>query len=607
MVFQSFHVMGKKRKLFLSFTGVAICLAFSLFTIKFILDGKYRNQLPEYPDFQTIPKSLQKQISVADRKAFLNPIANNLGKLGMVYYSSAYYEKAALCYQLAEKKNRLDWIWSYYLGYMNLELGESNASVENFRHIIEKDSKNYLALFYTAVAFQNLGLTLSAENIFKKIIALSDRGIIEIDTIRENDFPLQTYAIFRLARIYINSNSLDSAEMVLKELIDKQITFGPAYRLLGNVFTRKGDTILGKKYTIRANDLIEYTPPTDILIDKIALISRSDTYLLKQIDDAIRSRNFNWALKLIDHALKYNPENKYLISKAVTGYFSMGFDRMALPYLGQHIKYFSDDYNELMNIADFLYKKGFTLQALRYFDQAKKIKPDNSRLTLWLADRGMINEAISLLNEQLKKDPGNVKIIIDAVHLFLNLGEIEKAKTYLATLEPRSLLSPEVKKLSGKVAEMKGNLKEALSIYEDAYKNNPKDIYLIKYLVNIYLREKMWDKALHDFRLALNNFPNEPFFLEGLGRLLVSCPDPKLRNVNEGREYSERAFINFKSPFETKISAGRNLATVYAILGDQKNASRYINLTIDLARKGNVSQDYIPYFENLKRQYNISN
>ena len=90
------------------------------------------------------------------------------------------------------------------------------------------------------------------------------------------------------------------------------------------------------------------------MIDNIALISRSDIYLLKQIDDAIRSNNFKWALKLIEHALKYIPDNKYLISKAVFGYFSMGMDKMALPYLDQHLKYFSDDFNELMDLADML-------------------------------------------------------------------------------------------------------------------------------------------------------------------------------------------------------------------------------------------------------------
>jgi tetratricopeptide (TPR) repeat protein len=278
-----------------------------------------------------------------------------------------------------------------------------------------------------------------------------------------------------------------------------------------------------------------------------------------------------------------------------------------LPYLSRHIELFKDDFNELMDLADLLSGKGFDSQAMNYFNEAKKLKPGDSRLSVWLTNRGMIKEAIKMLDEQLEKDPENVKILSDAVHLLLNSGEKEKARSYLARLKRLSPSGPEVKKFEGRITEIEGNMKKALSFYEDTFRSDPKDLFIIKYLASIYLRDKMWDQAIHHFRLALENLPNEPFLLEGLGRLLILCPDSKLRNVEEGREYSERAYINYKSPFTTKISAGRNLATAYAILGDKQKASEYINLTINLANKGNVSRDYIPYFENLKRQYNIPN
>lgn len=607
LVFQLFYRMKKKTKLIISVSAFVIFLTISLFALKFIIDSSYRNQLPEYPDFQNIPKLLQKQISVANRKTYRNPSANNLGRLGMVYNSSYYYEKAAQCYQLAVKKNSGKWIWSYYLGYLNLVQGESNASIENFRHVIEKNPKNFLALFYTAEAYQNLGLSVNAKNMFKKIAALDDRDFVEKDTIRDNDFPLQTYVLFRLARIYMNSNRLDSAEITLKEIIENQMTFGPAYRLLGDVYTREGNLLLGNKYTIRANDLVEYTPPADMLVDKLALMSRSDTYLLKQIDDAVRSLNFNWALKLFDHALKYIPDNKFLLSKALYGYFNLGFDKKAIPYLDQHLKYFSDDFVELLLFATILHNKGFNSQAMNYFNQAKKLQPENSRLVLWLSDREMISEAIILLNEQLKRDPENVTILTDAVRMFSHLGDKEKAMTYFTNLKRILPSGPEVKKLTGEIDENEGNLKEAISIYEETLGSDPKNLFIIKHLVTIYMRDKMWDKLIHHYRLALDSYPNEPFLLEGLGRILISCPDTNLRNINEGREYSERAYINFTSPFATKISAGKNLAIAYAILGDKQNASKYINITINLARKVNVSQDFIPYFETLRKQYNIPN
>jgi tetratricopeptide (TPR) repeat protein len=599
--------MNKKTKLFICISALAIFLTSSFLAVKFILDRPYRIQLPEYPDFKSLSNSLQEQISAAGRKAYLNPTSDNLGNLGLVYYTCYNYDKARQCYQLAVKKNRDKWTWSYYLGYLNLEESESRKSIENFRIVVEKDPKIVMASYYAAEAYQNLGLSDSAEIIFKKIASLNDKNLGKIDTIRQNDFPLQVYALFHLARIYMNSDRLDSAEFTLKKIINNQITFGSAYRLLGDVYTRKGNLQLGKHYAVRANDLDEYTPPPDMLMDNIALIARSDEYLLKQIDDAIRCGNFKWALKLLEHSLKYNPDNKYIISKAIYGYLGMGFDKMALPYLDRHLKYTSDNFNELIDIADLLLSKGFNSEAMNYFNQAKKLKPDNSRLALWLLDRGMVNDAKSLLKEQLIKDPDNLKILTDAVHMMLKLGDVEMAVAYLTTLKKLSPSYRHARILTGMIDERKGDLKSAIKIYEEAFKEDPKDKNIIRYLGKIYIREKMWNKAIIHFRLSLKSYPNEPFLLDGLGNLLISCPDTELVNIDEGREFAERAYINFHSTVPIKISAGTNLATVYAVLGDREKASKYIILTTGIANKVNVSRNYITYFDSLKKRYNISN
>jgi tetratricopeptide (TPR) repeat protein len=336
-------------------------------------------------------------------------------------------------------------------------------------------------------------------------------------------------------------------------------------------------------------------------------MSRFDTYLLKEMDDAIRSLNFKMALKLFAHALKYVPDNKFIISKAVYGYLNLGLDKNALPYLDQHLKYFSDDFDELFLFATTLYGKGLRSEAMNYFNQAKKLKPENSRLALWLSDRDMNNEAVTLLNEQLKKDPENVTTLTDAIRMFSHLGDKEKARKYLSAIKRISPPVPEVKKLTGEIEENQGNLKVALAIYEEVISSDPKNLFIIRHLVAIYFRDKMWSKLIPHYRLALESYPNEPFLLEGLGKILISCPDTTLRNLDEGREYSERAFINFKSPYTTKISAGKNLATAYAMLGDLQNASKYINITINMAGKVNLSQEIIPYFENMRRRYKIPN
>jgi tetratricopeptide (TPR) repeat protein len=607
-------MMNKRSRLVLSAIGLLVFGTLSLLVIVLILKGPERSELPEYPDFHTISKTLKDQIKGAGFKTYINPTVDNLGNLGMVYHSCAYYDKAALCYQLAAKKslrkNKREWIWNYYLGYLSLEQGDSKAVIENLTRVIEKNPRNYQALYYMGEAWQNLGSISNAENIFKRIAGLNSFDFDIKKTNREYDYPLHTYAMFQLGRIYLNSNRLDSAETVLKETIRRRWTFGPAYRLLGEVYKKMGSSDLSKKFIIRSNDLAEYSPPTDTLIDKIALLSRSEQYLLKQIEDAKMSYNFNWELKLCTHSMKYIPDNKYLISNIILLYFTLSKDKEVLPLLEQHIKYFGDDFEELMKLADLLYSKGFESQAMTYFNQAKKIDLGASRLALWLLLRGKNNDAVMLLSDQLKRDPNNERILIDAVHIYLSLGDKEKAIKYLAYLKQHYPENMEAKKETGLLFEMEGKMKEALSIYEEVVKSGAKDLSIYKYLATIYFRDKLWDKAFQNFRQALNDFPNDPDLLNELGSLLISCPDQNLRNINEGKEYSERSFIHFKSSPPNRIMAAKNIATACAMLGDKQTAFRFINITLDMVIKGgsqaNISyQDLVSYFKGLKNQYNI--
>jgi tetratricopeptide (TPR) repeat protein len=595
----------KKRKLLIFLSVLTVCLI--VFIIRFLTNGSFRKQLPELPDLETVSKSVRKQIISETRKAFLYTSSKNLGKLGMVYHSCAYYEKADKCYQLALKKNSSKWIWSYYLGYLNLELGDSNAANENFRYVVNLDPGNFMALYYIAETSRSLGFNDISKNFLQKIISLNSNDIDQSYPFRDNYFPLQTYAKFRLARILMNEYRLDSAEVILNKLIEDQPKFGPAYRLLGNLYTTKGDLSLGERYNILANDLADYTPPIDVLSDKIVLISRSEEYLLKNIEESFRIFNFEWALKLCDHALKFVPDSKFLISKSINGYLLYGDGKKALKYLNRHIWYFGKDFNELMHVADLLYSKGFTSQAMMYFNTAKKLDPINPSLTLWLAERGMTKDAIILLDQQLKEQPENIRTLVVAADILLNLGLKERAKDNFASLKRLAPMSPEVKMLAGTIIEKDGDINGSLMIYEEIFRNNPKDLVIAKYLANFYIRNNMVEKAITHFKCSLNNFPNDPFFLEGLGRILIFCPDQKLRDLRDGMEYSERAYNNFRSSFATKISAGRNMAIAYAELGNKEKAFTILNNTINLARKSNASSDYLHSLENLLKQFSPAN
>ena len=596
-----------KRKGVIYIAGGVISLLIAAVLLKWILDSPYRNNIPSLPDMKTFSAPLKEQISGTSRKAKRNPSADNLGRLGMAYHSSAYYDKAAQCYKLAVKKNKSKWYWNYYLGYLNKEMGESEASINNFRAVIKQNRKVYHAWYYIGEGYHSLNENDKAAVSFKNISGL--KGDIHATTmaIRNDYFPLKTYARFQLAQVYLNTKRIDQAESTLKEIVQSYSNFGPAYRLLGNLYNLKGDKALSQGYTLRAGDLLDFKPPVDTLIDRLALLSRSELYILKQIDEAERTGYPDWALVLVGNAMKYIPDNKYLISKAISLLLKMSSGKMALSYLNQHLNAFKDDINEIKQVGNLLYDKGYYSQAVNYYLRAKEIKPEDTEmqasLVLAYLKAGNKQQAMDELNEQLKLYKNNPKVLANAVYIMLTMNEREKAKSFLSQLNKLSPSSPKTYQLNGIIAQQDGNLRKAMVMYEYACKGDPGDLVSIQSLDEILTSQKMWSQLISHLRKALEYHPNDPYLLVRLGTLLGDCPDMKLRNYQESRIYSERAFIHKGSTMEIMLSAGKSLAEAYAALGDKRNASIYMNHILEMARSQNAPREFLEDIEKKSAQY----
>lgn len=602
--------MDKNRKILLiSSTGV-IGLILLFFLVRFILLIQNRNQIAYLPDLQSVSKPLIEQLTDTYKKTYRNPTSDNIGMMGMVYHSSAFYDKAEICYNLAAKNEKVKWIWSYYLGYLNQEMGDPKAAIRNYRAVIRKNPEVFLAWYYEGECYQKIGISDSAELAFKRIISRMDKNAVVKSGARYDYFPLVTFAMHDLARIYINTGRVDLAEKTLLEIIDYQRAFGPAYRLLGNVYSIRGNESLSSRYLVRANDLTVNPSPVDTLIDRLSLLSRSDMYLLKRIDEAEKSVYPEYALELVNHSLTYFPENNYLVAKAIKLFLIRDLGKKALPYLDQHINYFKSDFNELKNVGDLLYSKGFYPQAMNYYSSAIKLKPSDSQaqscIVICLSREGRKEEALSMENDILEKNKTDPSVIADGVTLLLNLGEKEKAVMWLSILKKLSPSFTKGQQLTGMLAEQDGNWKQALVSYSSAFNSDPSDLTTVRLLGNLLIRQKLWERAIGHYRKSLESHPNEPYILERLGTLLVTCIDSKLRDVAQGRDLCERAFIHTASHSVTLISAGRSLAIAYALLGDKRNAVIVIKMTINLARGENVPASYQDDLRNLLQKFNNS-
>lgn len=583
--------MNNKRKLLFYTSGVVVLILLIL-VFKFIFTGGVSSEIPEISDSQTLTVPVKEQIAEAYKKARRKSTSENLGMLGMVYHSSANYAEAGKCYELAINKNESDWIWNYYNGYLNMEMGKPDEAIQNFKSVVEKNPDIDLAWYYLGGEYKNLRKNELAEEAYGKITTIKSQTSAQNSTTRQGHFPLGTYANFELSRIYFDTGRLELAEETLKELIRTSSLFGASYKLLGNMYNQQGKTDLGKKFTDRSNDLVNLSPPVDTLVDKLVLMSRSELYLLKKIDEAEQSFHSDWALKLVNNGLQHMPENKYLISKAIKIYLWKNLNEQAIAFTDKHIQLFQGDFIEIKNTGMFFYQKGLYTQAAKYWTKALELKPGETIIQQYLAKclwvTGDKQKSQEILNELIEKNHENPEVLVNVTELLIQFGEKEKANVYLAELKKLAPSNPKAQRLSAEIAEKNGETNKAIALYESSFKGNPQDVQTILNLGAIYRNQKMWGKYIGLYKNALEYHPNNPDFLSRLGEMLISCPEPSFRNIEEGREYTERTFTYYNCPPDILIAAGSHLAYAYSLLGNKQKAITTISQTINIGRRQNI-------------------
>lgn len=592
-------MLKKNRIIFLSSAIILLLLI-----VKIIIDFPYRKNIPDITEKENISPILKDLIKTASRKAYINPSSHNLGILGMVYHSSAIYTEAAECYTSAIERDGKEWIWSYYFGCLNKEMSKSTEAINNFKKVLEANAGAYLAYYYLGEEYQNLGLNEDALAAYKKISG-SDLNVNQYSANFRNDyFPLNVYAKYQTARIYLNLSQYDQAQEILLDIL-KDNTYGPAYRLLGNVYTIKGDPAASENCLIRSNELVHITAPVDTLMDLLALRSKSEAYILKQVDQADYDSYLDWAVILIKNALNYAPDDKYVISKAVRILLRTQSGNEALQLLDKHFSKFYDDLTELKQVADLLYTNEYYTEAGKYYLRTIELDPGDTEiqanLVLCMIRENKIQAAENLLASFVKKQPENPEVIINASYISIIMEKKDKAEQYLAKLNKISPSNPRGLLLSGLIKLQDGKKKEAESLFKASFSIKP-EMLSIETLGDLLTEEKKYNEAINHFTLALKSFPNEPVVLLKLGGLLVNCEDVTLRDYDKGIEYLNRLIVHKSCPPDYLLKSASNLSQAYTALGDQKKAAAYSRFANNLLQGSLTQREVIINLENELKQ-----
>lgn len=597
--------MNITRKKVLLVAGGIIGLTLVILLYLTVANNRNGKGIPEISDTSNLSLVVQEQISDALKKARRKPTAQNLGELGMAYHSSTHYNEAVQCYQLAIEKDKSEWKWYYYLGSISMELGDAGKAVENFKRVTEINPEVSLAWYYLGEAYSNLRQNDLAEKSFSEIAAKNNIPGGNAAT-RTDNFPLGIYAMFQLSKIYFETGQLDLAGETLITLINTNDLYGPAYRLLGNVYSTKGDVATGEKYTVMASDLLPFSPPVDTLADKLALLSRSELYLLKKIDEAANNAYTVWALTLVEHGLKYIPENQNLVSKAIEVYLWNNQTRKAADLAARTLDSYKNNYDELGLVGMRFFKRGIYSEAEKYLAKAWDLKQEDNELFISLAycyrNNGDKQKAEDVLTRAAETNPNNAENLAGIAYTFIRIENYEKAGYYLNRLKQIAPENPRVQKITGKIEESNGNTMDAIAAYESSFKGNPKDVETINSLGNLLIEKAMWQRFYNFYQEVIRQNPNNPEFLEKWGTFYLACPDKSLRNIDESIVYSKRAFIHIFSPPQIVLSAGKNLAVAWLIKRDKENALNAVNKTISYAQRNNAPQNIKQELETLRNE-----
>lgn len=159
--------------------------------------------------------------------------------------------------------------------------------------------------------------------------------------------------------------------------------------------------------------------------------------------------------------------------------------------------------------------------AITALNELKSMDPSYSTLYPVLSEayqkEGALEEALTALEEGLKMDDTNTRLLLDAADLAIKMDETAKGEHYLTRLLE---WNPEHADALKKLLTLKkdaGKTEEIISLLTKEPTDDPE---LLWYLADAYQEEEEMDKAIDIFESISRHFENDPDFLENYGQVL---------------------------------------------------------------------------------------
>ena len=439
-------------------------------------------RLPQLPDLAAETKAVGDHLRERDAAARVDPSsAPTVGALCLAYHADMLYDAAERCYALVEALDSSDWQWPYYRALAESTRGSGDALAAGMRRVIA------LAPDFSP-AWWRLGEAEFKEGRYDRAAEAWRRA----GTLREPDrtppagtpahvvsAPLSSYATLGLARVALVGGDAEGARRILEPLAARAPGFGPAFRLLGESYTRLGRAADAMRIESHANRQAAYAPYADPMVDHLARESRNSTFLLQQAAAADLIDNAPWKEYLLARALEFDPSNPAVVYELGSLLRNLTRNAEALDLFRRYAELVPDDYQGLGQIGSCLGDLGRFAEAESYLRRALELVDDATThydLGFVLTRQGRVEEGAGEYERALERDPAHVKARTNlAVNLF-QLGQVGRAGRELTRVLAIDPENAGAHTNLGVVLVQQGQVERAVGEFREALRIDPQQV-----------------------------------------------------------------------------------------------------------------------------------
>ena len=262
--------------------------------VSFLTAQAIRREIPELPDFGRYPIAVRDQIVRADEHARAHPTsAAAIGALGMVYHANAFHPRAQTAYQLAHRLDRDDYRWPYYLGIIQITIGENEKAMAFLTAATELNPDYAPACGRLGQLYFHRELYQEAEDAFRETLALD---------------PDHFHARLGIARLAGLRGEWDVTARLMEEYLASHPDNSPAHGMLALAYEQ-----LGRETEARAHESLGADAGfqmEDPALDEVFNLSSTGSILITQSQIAKNDRRYLRAERLLRRAVKLAPEDK---------------------------------------------------------------------------------------------------------------------------------------------------------------------------------------------------------------------------------------------------------------------------------------------------------